>query len=569
VAGVQFLGLKHLSQSLFASKLQTRVGGAYSDATVEQDAQALLDTGYFYSVQPRVEKGPTGTTVTFELVENPMVTAIDITGNHLVLSSVLANLMLTRPNQVLNTGLLRADLHKIEDYYGQKGYIYAHVLDVRADQATGVIHIVIGEGIVEKIEVQGNKKTKPYVILKAIKTHPGSVFNMSQWQDDLKAIARLNIFTDIRYDHAPGTQLGKIILIITVAEQRTGTVNFGFGYNTRERGVVFLDLADTNFRGRAESVDAEVELGGYQTRGSYRLSYYEPWLAMSNYSAGVSVYQQSTDRLVPGGNGNSVSGRYFETRTGGSLTIGRRFSTTTQLLADIRHETISSDAIYGSVVSTTGGSVVSSSSNVSPFLLQGGNITSFTLRGIQDTRDLPLNPRTGVFNEIVLEPGHGTFKYPGDTGSHAFNYLKFTADLRRYIPVGSVLHKEGMDIQKVFAMRLLYGRLSPGVPAFEYFFLGGPDDLRGYQDDNFFGENRLLGSVELRMPIALNKLQLVGFADAGDSWGGNYTPDQGFRLFKDVGMGVRVVIPQIGPLRLDYAFGEYGPRPQFSIGQTF
>ena len=118
-------------------------------------------------------------------------------------------------------------------------------------------------------------------------------------------------------------------------------------------------------------------------------------------------------------------------------------------------------------------------------------------------------------------------------------------------------------------MRLLYGRTSSGVPAFEYFFLGGADTLRGYNDDNFFGQNLLLGSLELRVPIALDKLQWVAFVDAGDSWGGNYTADTGMRLYPDAGAGVRVIIPSIGPLRLDYAYGSYGPRLQFSIGQTF
>ncbi|MDQ2730584.1 MAG: BamA/TamA family outer membrane protein [Armatimonadota bacterium] len=576
VVDVTFRGLQHLSKELLVPKLQTRIGTAYSDTRVEADAQALLDTGYFYSVQPRVEKAANGSIVIFELVENPFISSIDIGGNKVVPEqSTLLSLMLTKPNQVLNTKLLRSDLHKIEDYYAGKGYIYARVLDVKAvpDPArgdnTGPIHITVGEGIVEKIQIAGNKKTLPYVILRSIKTKPGSVFNLAQWQADLKAIARLNIFTDIHYDPQPGTKPGQVVLVVTVVEQRTGTVNFGFGYNTRERGVVFLDLADTNFRGRAESVDAQLELGGYQTRGSYRFSFYEPWLGNSNFSGGANLYKQETDRIVPGTNGNSVSGRYFETRTGGGLTTGHRFSETSQVLADFNRENIASDSIYTNVSTFNGGSVTSSSSNVSPFLLQGGNITKVAGRFIQDTRDLPLNPRSGTFDELVIEPGTGDFHNPGDTASHAFKYLKLSGDLRKYVAFGKVTHKEGVDIQKVLAVRLLYGRISTGVPAFQYFFLGGADTLRGYQEDNFFGENMVLGSAELRIPVALNKLQVVGFADLGDAWGGKYTPNKGLQLYPGVGVGVRVVIPAIGPLRLDYAFGKFGPRPHFSIGQTF
>ncbi|HET6382225.1 MAG TPA: POTRA domain-containing protein, partial [Armatimonadota bacterium] len=422
VVAIQFNGLNHLKESapaLFASRLQTRVGAPFSETAIDQDAQMIFNTGYFYNVRPRAEVGPTGITVIFDLVEQPYITSIDITGNKVVSTATLLGLLGTKPDQVLNTLTLQQDLSKIRDYYRSKGYVYGQVLDVPPPTA-GVLHIIIGEGIVQKINIEGNKKTKSFVILRAIKTKPGSVFRQQTWQDDLKAIARLNIFSDLHFTVAPGSEPGKIILNLVVTEQRTGTVNFGFGYNTRERGVVFLDLADTNFRGRAESVDANLELGGYRIRGSYKFSFFEPYLGASQYSAGADVFKTQVDRIVPGSSGNGVNGRYFETDTGAGVTLGKRLSETRQLLLDFTNENINSDEIYGNVVSITGGSVNSSSSNVSPFLLQSGLKTTVALRGIINTRDNALNPRSGAFAELMIEPGRGTFSNPGDTQSHPF-----------------------------------------------------------------------------------------------------------------------------------------------------
>jgi outer membrane protein insertion porin family len=109
----------------------------------------------------------------------------------------------------------------------------------------------------------------------------------------------------------------------------------------------------------------------------------------------------------------------------------------------------------------------------------------------------------------------------------------------------------------VLANRLLLGTSSGDVPLPELFWLGGPDTLRGYDRDSFYGRSAEALTSELRIPIGTG-MQAVGFVDAGHASGNG-------GLKGSIGVGFRVVTP-IGPLRFDFAVGADGGRTHFTAG---
>ena len=108
------------------------------------------------------------------------------------------------------------------------------------------------------------------------------------------------------------------------------------------------------------------------------------------------------------------------------------------------------------------------------------------------------------------------------------------------------------------------------APITEYFYAGGPDTLRGYQQNQFFGTRFLVANAEYRFPIGNIKfLRGAVFADAGNAWSpGDIYED---KIFLDAGVGLRITFPALGlgVIRLDYAFGQDGGRTQIGIGQSF
>jgi outer membrane protein insertion porin family len=118
------------------------------------------------------------------------------------------------------------------------------------------------------------------------------------------------------------------------------------------------------------------------------------------------------------------------------------------------------------------------------------------------------------------------------------------------------------------------------VPFFEQFFMGGAETLRGYLEDRFWGNTMYLASVEYRRPI-VNRIVGVLFVDVGDAFNSQsefrfsrqnlrtrFRQHDGIRPFASVGVGLRVATP-IGPIRLDFGYGEEGGRTHFSIGHAF
>jgi len=88
----------------------------------------------------------------------------------------------------------------------------------------------------------------------------------------------------------------------------------------------------------------------------------------------------------------------------------------------------------------------------------------------------------------------------------------------------------------------------------------------------------VLLNLEYRRPIGSNNLIAVGFIDVGDAFGGLFpttvpgftipAEDETLNLHVGYGIGVRVQTP-VGPVRLDFGWGEYGAQTHFNFGHTF
>ena len=176
-----------------------------------------------------------------------------------------------------------------------------------------------------------------------------------------------------------------------------------------------------------------------------------------------------------------------------------------------------------------------------------------------DSRDLRIDPSSGGRESIVLEQA---LRLLG--GNVSFTKLDF--DLRRYIPVIRG-EKTGAPAKLVLAGRVVLGRSINQLPIFEQYYIGGTETVRGYNNEQQFGDNQLYGNAELRYRFQ-NKVTGVLFADSGTAYGGQFSTGNDINLLTSFGVGVRLVTP-IGPIRLDYGIGRDGGRTHFGIGSTF
>ena len=183
-----------------------------------------------------------------------------------------------------------------------------------------------------------------------------------------------------------------------------------------------------------------------------------------------------------------------------------------------------------------------------------GTTRSIIATQIKDTRDNIYYPTSGMRSSFSVEKAG----FGGD-----FSYSKFTGNIQKYYKVGR---------SQVIAVRGTVGYSPDDLPENSIFEVGGQDSLRGYRDGQFIGNKMWLGTIEYRFPV-VKKVQGAIFTDAGDAWSGKDwnrgdTIESSMEVHSSVGLGVQMETP-IGPLRIDYAWGQDGGRAHFNIGGTF
>ena len=107
------------------------------------------------------------------------------------------------------------------------------------------------------------------------------------------------------------------------------------------------------------------------------------------------------------------------------------------------------------------------------------------------------------------------------------------------------------------------------VYASEYYYIGGPNTVRGYDQMSPFatGSKKAIGTAEYRF-IFTKKFQLIFFIDIGHASLDNIFSLNKYKTGK--GVGIRFNIPPFGPIKLDLGFNEdNNSELHFSMGHTF
>jgi outer membrane protein assembly factor BamA len=150
VVDVSVTGNTHVPSDKILAVVKTKVGEPFDPQLVTGDLRAINDLGFFADqAPPEIKQRPDGVSVTFRVVENPVVTSIRFQGNRTVSVDTLTALMDTSTGNVFNLKTYQEDVLKINSYYDKIGYggqVPSHVTDVNIDTA-GVLTLTIQEGL--------------------------------------------------------------------------------------------------------------------------------------------------------------------------------------------------------------------------------------------------------------------------------------------------------------------------------------------------------------------------------------------------------------------------------------
>lgn len=528
------------------NSLALKAGDKLTIGMLEQSRREIAATGYFYDNYPTFEKVDGGVKVVFHVMENPILKSVEISGNKVMpTSQVLSLLKGLSIGSRINTAVLNEDLANIENTYHEAGYILAKIQDISIDESGNLI-LKFNEGIIEGYEVKGNDKTKTKVILREMRQKPGSVFNSNLARRSLQRVYNLGYFEDVNVKLLPGTKNpNDVIMELDVTEKRTGTFGIGAGYSSEDGFVGQVSIADTNFRGMGDTIQASYEFGGSSSStNGYNLGYTRPWLDSKETTGSFRFYNRKFDYDDYNNKGQTIE--TFRKKTSGyEFSFGRPVDEYTMNFLGVK--------LYKTEYLEWKGGEKGYLNK--PWLDHNfGTTRSITFTQVRDTRDNIYYPTEGTRYSYSLEKA--------GFGGH-FSYTKATGTLQRYFKVGR---------SQVVAFKGSFGFSPNNLPQDSIFEVGGQNSLRGYKDGQFIGNKMILGTLEYRFPM-IKKVQGAFFVDAGDAWGGKdwgrgNTIEDKMKIHSSVGFGVQMETP-LGPLRFDYALGQDGGRTHFNIGGTF
>jgi outer membrane protein insertion porin family len=318
--------------------------------------------------------------------------------------------------------------------------------------------------VIEKIEVQGNRKTETWLILRELGLSEGDVV---VGNDPRVEVARLRLlslgyFLEVELSVKKGSRRGAAVLWVTVIERGTIILN-ALHLGTSEATAFWggLDLTETNFSGRG------IALGGGLVAST------RPTVPGAAPALGLSLRAAGPPRrdggLTPFGTLIYASGNEFyrafgphddsdpkkfvavqTTRAGGTLGVAIDLSRATRVFAEGRYEAV--EALFPPMRTRDEGTT-----RPQRFLIHEGESRLSTLAVTLDidTRSDPVLPRHGGRASVSLQTG-----LPLVGSSYA--YAKGVAQASWYRP----LHRH------VLGFHGFAGAAFGDVPYFEQFFVG-------------------------------------------------------------------------------------------------
>lgn len=553
-----------LSEEEVLAVVKTKPGMELTEIGLSEDLGAIYDMGWFYDLRPEFKEVPEGVQVIYHVLENPTYSKLNLVGNTVIDKQKINALFNLEEGSVVNLKDINRRVLKLEEEYRQAGYILARVTDVHMDQ-DGTLNLTVNEGTVEDFKVKGNVKTKDYVITREMRLKKGQPFNAKDARRSMQRIYNLGYFEDVNVKLNPGKEPNSVEVEISVVEMNTGTFGIGAGYSNADGFVGMISIGDKNFRGIGDRVNIRWEFGGEDNK-NYDFSYTRPWLDDKETMATIQLYDITNEYADYNIDGDEIA-RYDKKRRGQELTLSRRAEDefisnyiTLKNRDDIYEGEADGyegdkDQYYENQFNETDNPghwrdyypATAEERRKENF----GVTRSITVGRVLDSRDNIYDPHEGKRISYSIE--HAGFM-GGD-----FDFTKFTADYRYYYRAGG---------ESVWALNLGAGYADGDMPLSQRFSMGGSDTLRGYEDDQFRGNSMVKATLEYRFPI-VKKVQGVLFTDNGYAWDNRFEDEFDFGLIKNsFGVGLRINSP-LGPVKLDYGYGDDGGKFHFSFGGQF
>ena len=499
------IGIPH---SIFLENIFSKT---YDASKLNEDAervrQAYQEKGYFKAIveDPQTKLRDTHSHLHIPLIQKGQGKVVDITmpvveGDRYRLGTItfknnkavrnplaLRGLFPMKDGDIFNTDNVRKGLDNLRKAYGELGYInFTSVPDTQINEDKKLITLVIDvdEGkpfYVRRIEFQGNTTTRDKVIRRELAIEEGQVYNTRLWELSLLRLNQLDYFEALKPEEATERKLdeqaGTVDLTLKVKEKGKNSIQLTGGVSGLEGSFVGLSYTTNNFLGLGETLQLQASVGNLMR--SLMFGFTQPYMFDRPLQVGFTVFN---NRI------NYDQAKQEELLTGQKLNLPQSFLANLQNFTqnDTGFTLSASYPLHRSfkrvgITYAWDTSTIQTFSDASTALFENLAFRGFSgpnaLNGIVTSKILPNFSINTINNPTRPTGGHSLYLAAAISGlGGTVNSIQPIINYKQFIPINHKRNVIGLNFQGAF----LSGFNGLVAPPFQRFYMGGEQDLRGF-----------------------------------------------------------------------------------------
>ena len=215
-------------------------------------------------------------------------------------TAALRSMFPLKDGDIFSREKIAKGLDNLRKAYGEFGYInFTPVPNTTwdDDKKLGFLEIDVDEGrqfYVRRIEFVGNTTTRDKVIRRELALEEGGIYNSHLWELSLLRLNQLSYFDQLKADDPNVTDKkldeknGLVDLTLHVHEKGKNSIGLNGGVSGLEGAFIGLNYSTNNFLGRGETLQVQVSLGNLAR--SVLFGYTQPYMFDRPLQFGFTVF---------------------------------------------------------------------------------------------------------------------------------------------------------------------------------------------------------------------------------------------------------------------------------------
>ncbi len=435
----------------------TAGSGSVSIRELAGRLDSLLATGSFARLS--AEYDLTTKLLAVRVFEPPVIGEIRFRGNTVFSVAELAGSVGLPLGEKLNYRRLSDACQKLEEKYRERGFNLLEPPRPVWDSSSGHLVFEIREAKLERVALEGNRRTKSWVVMQNFPLRKGMLYSPERVSRAVTDVYATGLFERVSALLEPGKE-GPVLKLV-LKEKNYEQVRLGAHYQTDWESEGFIDFLDGNLFGTGTEFKTHLQYG--VRRQLYEAAFKTDRIFKTYLTSrlGIFLYRErwrsysAFENFLP----------YRERRWGGFWSLGQQIYRLGTVSAEVRAENF----VYGN----------------ESYSGQLYKHRSLALRSVVDTRDRNPFSTRGAYNVVLLSVA-------SEVLGGNLNHRKLYAFFSHFLPVGNLL---------VFEPQVSAGLTSGNLPEPEVFRLGGKDFFAGSPKKGFLARQFLVVGGGLRAKL--------------------------------------------------------------------